>query len=49
MLGSSAEEQLAQTLTATVETIEPMALTIFGSTEELTPITKKFSLFRLQT
>ena len=46
MLGGSAAEQIQKTRDATVETIGPIALVLFGNSEALTPITKRFSVLK---
>lgn len=46
MLGGSAEEQQTQTSEAVAETIGPIALVLFGDTENLRPLTKKFSVLK---
>lgn len=46
MIGSSAENQLMQTKTATDDQLEYWAIVLFDKAEKLDPLTKKFSLFK---
>jgi hypothetical protein len=46
MLGASAIEQMQQTLTADPDDLIYFCIVLFGTTEELTPLTRKFSLFK---
>lgn len=46
MLGTSADEQVRQTREATLETLKPMALVLFGEANALHPLTKKFSVIK---
>lgn len=46
MLGASAAEQVRQTREATLETLKPMAVALFGEADILHPLTKKFSLLK---
>jgi hypothetical protein len=46
MLGNSSEDQLQQTLDSDDANMEYIAISLFGNSEELNPITKKFSLFK---
>jgi hypothetical protein len=45
MLGSSAEDQLAQTKATRPQAMQFLAVLLFGSSEVLNPLTKRFSLF----
>lgn len=47
MIGESAEQQLSQTKEAEGDTLDYWAVALYGPAEQLTPLTKKFSLFRL--
>lgn len=47
MLGGSAKEQLANTLGASGEALEYVAVALFGEAEVVDPLTRKFSLFAL--
>lgn len=49
MLGSSAEEQLAQTRSTKELELEYYAIVLFGNADKLNPLTKKFSLFKNHT
>lgn len=44
MLGESAEDQLRQTAEASADDLDFVAAALFGSAEQLAPITKRFSL-----
>ncbi|UOY03721.1 DUF2000 domain-containing protein [Blastococcus sp. PRF04-17] len=46
MLGPSAVAQVEATRTATTDDLDYVAVAVFGSAELLTPLTRKFSLFR---
>jgi hypothetical protein len=46
MLGTSATEQMQQTLTANPDDLIYFCIVLFGTAEELTPLTRKFSLFK---
>jgi hypothetical protein len=46
MLGESAEDQLHRTSSTPEENLTYLAITLFGSAEQLDPLTRKFSLFR---
>lgn len=46
MLGASAEEQVRQMREATLETLKPMAVVLFGEADVLHPLTKKFSVLK---
>lgn len=46
MLGASATEQMQQTLTANPDDLIYFCIVLFGSSEELAPLTRKFSLFK---
>jgi len=46
MLGYSAEEQLQQTTELDEEALSYFAVVLFGNAEELSPLTKKFSLMK---
>ena len=46
MLGASATEQIQQTLTANPDDLIYFCIVLFGTAEELTPLTRKFSLFK---
>jgi hypothetical protein len=48
MLAASADAQREQTRLATAESIEPMAIALFGEADRLQPHTKRFSLFRAE-
>jgi len=45
MLGSSAEDQLARTKARRESELEYFGILLFGSAEELSPLTKRFSIF----
>jgi hypothetical protein len=45
MLGASAEEQMSNTSSTSMDNLTYMAIVMFGKTEFLTPLTRKFSLF----
>lgn len=45
MLGESAEDQLQRTSTTPEESLTYLAIALFGSAEQLDPLTRKFSLF----
>lgn len=45
MLGESAEDQLHRTLATPEEDLTYLAITLFGSADQLDPLTRKFSLF----
>lgn len=47
MLGISADDQLLQTKNKKENELEYFGITLFGDTEKLQPLTKKFSLFRI--
>jgi hypothetical protein len=40
------EDLIQKTATTPLDQIEPYGVGLFGSIEELTPLTKKFSVFR---
>lgn len=46
MLGDSAEEQQQATLAAHPTTLDYWAVAVFGASEELKPLTKRFSLYK---
>ena len=46
MLGASADEQVRQTREATLETLKPMAVVLFGDAEVLQALTKKYSVLK---
>jgi hypothetical protein len=46
MLGASADDQIRQTREATLETLKPMAVVLFGDADALHPLTKKFSVLK---
>lgn len=46
MLGASAKEQIRQTAEATADTLKPIAVVLFGDSNTLKPITKKFSVLK---
>jgi hypothetical protein len=46
MLGTSADEQVRQTREATLETLRPMAVVLFGDAEVLQGLTKKYSVLK---
>jgi len=46
MLGASAAEQMQQTLAANPEDLIYFCIVLFGASEELAPLTRKFSLFK---
>lgn len=45
MLGSSAEEQIRNTLSTPGEDLEYIAVVLFGKADTIDPLTKRFSLF----
>lgn len=45
MLGSSADEQIRNTLSASGENLEYIAVVLFGKADTIDPLTKRFSLF----
>lgn len=45
MIGQSAEDQMAQTMAASGADLEYWVVALFGASEVLNPLTKKFSLF----
>lgn len=45
MLGASAQDQLSRTATTPEADLGYLAIALFGSAEQLDPLTKKFSLF----
>lgn len=45
MLGESAEDQLQRTSATPEESLTYLAIALFGSAEQLDPLTRKFSLF----
>lgn len=44
--GGTADEQVINTKAAAGETLDYMAITLFGTADEINPLTKKFSLFK---
>jgi hypothetical protein len=46
MLGASADEQQRATLTAEPASFEYWAIALFGDSDQLKPLTKRFSLYR---
>ncbi|MBI5926710.1 MAG: DUF2000 domain-containing protein [Aquabacterium sp.] len=46
MLGTSAKEQQQATLSADPTTLEYLAVAVFGASDELKPLTKRFSLYK---
>lgn len=46
MLGGSATEQMQNTKTAKIDDLTYFGIVLFGTAEELTPLTRKFSLFK---
>ena len=46
MLGSSADQQMEQTLIANPDDLIYFCIVLFGTAEELTPLTRKFSVFK---
>lgn len=46
MLGSSATEQMEQTKNTKTDDLTYFCIVLFGNSETLTPLTKKFSLFK---
>ncbi|TBM22736.1 DUF2000 domain-containing protein [Hafnia paralvei] len=46
MLSHSAEQQIADTLNTEIDKLDFIAIALFGNTEKLKPITKKFSVYK---
>jgi hypothetical protein len=46
MLGQSSEQRIQATKNAVSESLEFIAIAVFGETEVLHPITKKFSIYK---
>jgi hypothetical protein len=46
MLPHSAEQQIAGTANTEYEKLEFVAVALYGDTEQLKPLTKKFSVYR---
>ena len=46
MLGDSAMEQIEKTKNTQIDNLIYFSIVLFGSTEKLTPLTRKFSLFK---
>ncbi|EJH1736419.1 DUF2000 domain-containing protein [Escherichia coli] len=46
MLGQSTEQQIQDTKVAPLESLEFVAIAIYGDTDALQPITKKFSVYK---
>ena len=46
MLGQSTEQQIQATKEAAFEALEFIAIAIYGDTEKMAPVTKKFSVFK---
>lgn len=46
MLGASANDQVRQTREATLETLKPIAVVLFGDAEVLHALTKKYSVLK---
>jgi len=49
MIGQSAAEQMEQTRVANKDTLDYWCVALFGSEDELRPLTKKFSLYKLKS
>lgn len=47
MLGPSSEAQIQATKETTLEALEFVAIALYGDTEAIAPITRKFSVFKL--
>lgn len=46
MLGQSTEQQIEETKTTPLDSLEFVAIAVYGDTEMLKPITKKFSVYK---
>lgn len=46
MLGRSSQEQIQATKTASLEALEFVAIALYGETDAMAPVTKKFSVFK---
>lgn len=46
MLGQSTEQQIQETKVAAIDALEFVAIAVYGDTEAVQPITKKFSIYK---